>query len=113
MIPGLDLYYTDLAQHLRTAGWDLDDLSDLSDLSVQRVNTLKHFHTVRWGQVIILGRNCTYVKPRKRFTCSDCCTDVKPRKKVYLVGRVAVLGGWQTMSDVRWARFPTFGCLAW
>ena len=39
MIPGLDLYYTDLAQHLRTAGWDLHDLDDLSDLSEVCVNT--------------------------------------------------------------------------
>ena len=29
----MDLYYTDPAQHLITAGWDLDDLDrDLSDL---------------------------------------------------------------------------------
>ena len=33
MFPGLDLYDTDPAQHLRTAGKDLDDLSGLSDLS--------------------------------------------------------------------------------
>ena len=48
MFLGLDLYYTDPAQHLITAGQDLDgldrnlsDLSDLdrdlSDLSVRRV----------------------------------------------------------------------------
>ena len=30
MFPGLDLYCTDPAQHLITAGEDLDDLSDLS-----------------------------------------------------------------------------------
>ena len=29
MFPGLDLYYTDPAQQLVTAGSDLDDLSDL------------------------------------------------------------------------------------
>ena len=38
----MDLCYTDPAQHLITAGQDLDDLdrdlSDLSDLSVLRVN---------------------------------------------------------------------------
>ena len=33
--PGLDLYYTDLALHLITAGWDVDDLD--RDVSVQRV----------------------------------------------------------------------------
>ena len=33
MFPGLDLHYTDPAQHLRTAGDELDDLDhDLSDL---------------------------------------------------------------------------------
>ena len=33
MSPGLDLYYTDLAQHLKTAGVDLDDLDrGLSDM---------------------------------------------------------------------------------
>ena len=32
MFPGLDLYYTDGAHHLRTAGKDLDDIDrDLSD----------------------------------------------------------------------------------
>ena len=45
MFPGLDLYYTDPAQHLITAGEDPDDLdrdlSDLSDLSVRRVNDNK------------------------------------------------------------------------
>ena len=30
---GLDLYCTDPAQYLITAGYDLDDLDDLSDLS--------------------------------------------------------------------------------
>ena len=34
--PGLDLYYADLAQHLITAGWDVDDLD--RDVSVQRVH---------------------------------------------------------------------------
>ena len=34
MCPGLDLYYTDPAQPLTTAGEKLDHLSDLSDLSV-------------------------------------------------------------------------------
>ena len=29
MFAGLDLYYADLAQHLITAGLDLDDLYDL------------------------------------------------------------------------------------
>ena len=34
IVPGLDLYYTDPAQHLITAGQDLDDLDhDLPDLS--------------------------------------------------------------------------------
>ena len=43
MFPGLDLYYPDPAQHLTTAGEDLDDLDrDLSDLSVRRVQV---YHT--------------------------------------------------------------------
>ena len=34
MFPGLGLYFTDLAQHVVTAGWDTDDRNhDLSDLS--------------------------------------------------------------------------------
>ena len=34
LFTGLDLYYTDLAQHLTKPGWNLDDLDrDLSDLS--------------------------------------------------------------------------------
>ena len=41
MFSGLDLYCTDPAQHLTTAGYDLDDLydldRDLSDLSVRRL----------------------------------------------------------------------------
>ena len=38
MFPGLDTYYADPAQHLITAGQDLDDLDrDLSYLSVRRV----------------------------------------------------------------------------
>ena len=36
MFPGVDLYYTDPAQHLATAGWDLDyldrNLSHLFDV---------------------------------------------------------------------------------
>ena len=41
MFSGLDLYCTDPAQHLRTAGYDLDDLNrDLSNLSVRRVKGL-------------------------------------------------------------------------
>ena len=37
--PGLDLYCTDPAQHLISAGQGIDDLDrDLSDLSVRRVN---------------------------------------------------------------------------
>ena len=35
MFPGLDLYYTDPAQHLITAGWDRDDLDH--DLSFRRL----------------------------------------------------------------------------
>ena len=39
MFLGLDLYSTDPAQHLRTAGQGLDDLDrNLSDLSVRRVD---------------------------------------------------------------------------
>ena len=30
--PGLDMYYTDPAQHIAMAGQDLDDLDDLNDL---------------------------------------------------------------------------------
>ena len=42
MFPGLDLYCTDPAQYLTTAGEDLDDLDrDLSDLSVRRVKRLE------------------------------------------------------------------------
>ena len=43
MFPGLDLYHTDPAQHLITAGEDLDDLYDLSDISdLSDVYTLLH-----------------------------------------------------------------------
>ena len=35
MFPGLDLYCTDLPQHLKTAGEDLDDLDrDLFDIYI-------------------------------------------------------------------------------
>lgn len=34
MFHALDLYTTDPVQHLKTGGYDLDDLSDLSDLPV-------------------------------------------------------------------------------
>ena len=33
LVPGLELYHTDPAQHIITAGDNLDDLDDLSDLS--------------------------------------------------------------------------------
>ena len=33
MVPGLDLCYTDPAQHLRTASYFLNDLDDKSDIS--------------------------------------------------------------------------------
>ena len=36
VFPGLDMYFTDPAQYIITAGEDLDDLEDLSDLSVDR-----------------------------------------------------------------------------
>ena len=48
MFSGLDLYCTDPAQHLTTAGYDLDDLydldRDLSDLSV-RLDRHCYLHT--------------------------------------------------------------------
>ena len=52
---GLDLYYTDPAQHLITAGYDLvdlDDLHDLYDLSVRRVE-LCTLYTVHWNLSLI------------------------------------------------------------
>ena len=53
VFPGLDLYYTDPAQHLIAAGLDPDDLS-VDDLSVGRVK-FSFFYPFRtavpfWGQ---------------------------------------------------------------
>ena len=46
-LPSLDLYYTDPAQHVITAGLEVDDLDrDLSGLSVRRV--------LRSGQSFVL-----------------------------------------------------------
>ena len=39
MFPGLDLYYTDSDQHIKMAGWDLDDLDrDVSDVCTVHVS---------------------------------------------------------------------------
>ena len=47
MVPGLDLYYADPAQHLTTAPYNLDDLDcDLSDLSEA-------------GNIVFFGRHAT------------------------------------------------------
>ena len=48
MFSGLDLYCTDPAQHLTTAGQDLDDLDrDLSDLSEVRKLALVERHRMK------------------------------------------------------------------
>ena len=49
MSPGLDLYYTDPARHIITAGQYPDDLGhDLSDLSVRPVKLFEPFWDLRW-----------------------------------------------------------------
>lgn len=46
MFPGFDVYTTHAAQHLKTAGYDVDDLlidRDVSDLSVRRVKLSRSY----------------------------------------------------------------------
>ena len=63
MFPGLDLYDTDPAQHLRTAGKDLDDLSDLCDVCkgvLGRENSLGYPDTKPGWFGDILGNSGMY-----------------------------------------------------
>ena len=64
MSPGLDLYYTDPAQHLRTAGYDLEDLDrDLSDVRIVLLRLregpgtqgMAYFWLRQEGQVFVRG----------------------------------------------------------
>ena len=52
MVPGLDLRYTDPAQHIATAGWDIDVLDN--DLSKLLGNSMGYFFAVfyKYRQVV-------------------------------------------------------------
>ena len=57
MFPGLDVYYTDPAHHIISAGWDLDGIS-VDDLSVRRAN--------RWFP-ITSQKGLALLEPQSRF----------------------------------------------
>ena len=85
MFPGLHLYYTDPAQYIITAGWDLDDIDYLDrDLSVPRVspfstaNTIPHEFQEIYPKNVFRSKAVEVETQRSRLSVVCIVDDVSP-----------------------------------